>query len=97
MRRGAGLAALLAILGMAGISLGAAVVLSRACCSADCEKCPLSFCKDSNADLALKIVVPEIATADIPFAMAFETRILAPVGHRTLEAPRSGFVRPMRN
>lgn len=97
MSHGARIAALLAILGMAGISLGTAVVLSRSCCSADCEKCPVSFCKDSSADLAKKIVSPAITGSGVAVAIRFSFRSLAPALDRMLEAPRSGFVRPMRS
>ncbi len=48
MKRGVKIGALLAILGIAATSLGTEDVVSRSCCSADCEKCPMSFCKDSK-------------------------------------------------
>jgi hypothetical protein len=97
MNRGVKIAALLAVLGMAAMSLGAAVVLSRSCCSADCEKCPMSFCKDSNADLAKKIVTPVIAGTPVTAAIRFSFRSLELAADRIFEAPCSGFVRPMRN
>jgi hypothetical protein len=97
MSRGTRIAAFLAIVGMADISLGASIVLSRACCSADCEKCPVSFCKDSSADLAKKIVTPEVVISGIAAAVAFTVRDVASPWDRIFEAPRSGFVRPKRN
>ena len=97
MSRGAKIAAFLALLGMAGISLGMPVALARACCSAACEKCPVSFCKDSSADLAKKIVPPEIVASAIAAAVAIATRDVAPRADRIFQPPRNGFVRPMRN
>ena len=97
MSRGAKIAALLAILGMAGISVGTSIVLAQACCTADCEKCPVSFCKDSSADLAKKVVSPEMSVSGVVVAVSLSARELPPLAYRIFEVPRSGFVRPMRN
>jgi len=90
-------AALLAIVGMGCVVLGTAIVLSRSCCSADCEKCPVSFCKDANANLAKKIVSPGIAPSGVAVVALLSIGIVVPIANRILEAPRLGFVRPMRN
>jgi len=97
MSRGAKTAALLAILGMAGISLCTSVILAWSCCSADCERCPVSLYKDSSADLAKSIVSADVASSGLPVAMSFIVPELAPLSGCVLEAARSGFVRPMRN
>jgi hypothetical protein len=97
MSRGAKIAALLAILGMACVSLCSTVLLAWPCCSTDCEKCPVSLYKDSSVDLAKKIVSPEIAISSVTPAVHLTVLELAPVTDRIFESPRSGFVRPMRN
>ena len=97
MSRGAKIAALLAILGMACVSLCSTVLLAWPCCSTDCEKCPVSLYKDSSIDLAKKIVSPEAATFEPAVPMRDLARELLPLVNRILDGPRSGFVRPMRN
>jgi hypothetical protein len=89
-------AALLALLRLASVTVGTAAALSMSCCSAACESCPASFCKDSDADKAPRAAVPEL-TAAAPSVRAPEPiarfEPVAVVGFRVLP---SGFVRPMR-
>ena len=97
MSGGAKFAALLAIVGMACISLCTTAILAWSCCSKNCEQCPVSLYKDSNADLAKKIVSPDTAGSVVDVSILLAVRTLAPVAGRILDTPRSGFVRPMRN
>ena len=98
MARRARVAALLALLGMSGLSLGAAIVLSLSCCSPTCEQCPVSFCKVSTADKARKVESAQTTAAAAPVL----PRITAPAPETFWTPPRarafsSGYVRPMRN
>jgi hypothetical protein len=97
MIRGAKIAALLAILGMGCVSLCTTAILAWSCCSNDCEGCPVSLYKDSNADLAKKIVAPEVAVSGFAVTPGLSFREFVPPADRILETSRSGFVRPMRN
>ena len=97
MNRGAKIAALLAILGMGCVSLCSTAILAWSCCSTDCEGCPVSLYKDSSADLAKKVVSPEIAVSGFAVVLNLSVRDFASPAEWILEPPRSGFVRPMRN
>jgi len=90
------MAALVALLGLGSLTVGSAAALSLSCCSATCESCPASFCKDSDADKAPKTPVPALApspaSVDTPVPLASVARAAAPV----LPVFPGGFVRPMR-
>src|SRR5215471_21594005 len=97
MARLARAAPLAALLGMAGLSFGSALVLSFTCCAPECEKCPIPFCRDARADTVAKFAAapPAFVPASAPerdwvFADAPAPAVFA--------APHFvGFVRPMRN
>jgi len=88
--------ALVALLGLGSLTVGSAAALSLSCCSATCESCPASFCRDSDADKAPKTAVPG------PVWSAGLLAVEAPVERLERFAPpepravTSGFVRPLR-
>ncbi len=87
---------MLALLGLGSVTVGTAAALSMSCCSAACESCPASFCKDSDADKAPKAAVPALVAAAPSIRAPDPILRLEPdavVGVRILP---SGFVRPMR-
>ena len=90
------MAALVALLGLGSLTVGSAAALSLSCCSATCESCPASFCRDSDADKAPKSAVPgPVLIAGLLAAEAPIERLerFAPLEPRSVS---SGFVRPMR-
>ena len=90
-------AALAALLGMGGLSLGSALVLSFTCCSPACEKCPIPFCRDASADTVAKFVAAPPAVVPSPVRERDWIHSEAPASASVAALHFVGFVRPMRN
>ncbi|HEY1252368.1 MAG TPA: hypothetical protein VGH97_14395 [Thermoanaerobaculia bacterium] len=96
MHRANRLPALLALLGMGSLTVGAAAALSMSCCSASCESCPVSFCRDANADKAPKAATLAPAAPAPLVRAAAPIASLAPVAIAGIHLLPTGFVRPLR-
>ena len=88
--------ALIALFGLGSLTLGGAAALSRSCCSAACESCPASFCKDSDADKAPRAPVPALAPSPGSLDSRIRVACAEPVARLLFRELSSGFVRPMR-
>jgi hypothetical protein len=88
--------ALIALFGLGSLTLGGAAALSMSCCTAACESCPASFCKDSDAVKAPKAPIPALATSPASLDTRIRVASAAPVARPLFRELPSGFVRPMR-
>lgn len=98
MRSGLRIAGWAALVGFLAVTAWAAGLTPSSCCSASCEQCPASFCKDSAADRSPRaepaLGLSPVAGPAVFFSIRFST--IQDVA-RILSSRPSEFTPPLRN